>query len=639
MRDNRGGNKPKKNDQAFIQEIITGLEEATPHIERCAGATLVMAIGMTGRGKSTLTRYLMNAPLRAVSKGRTLQGVERIVLTHPDDPSGSTPIVGQSTTSQTVYPATYSLGKPYLFADTGGLFDTRGAATMTVINLANDMMIRNVEGIKGIVVVVDVNDLIDQRAVLFSEALMKLWSLFKDEVARNDTSWQSSVRLVVTKMSEGPTSKDVCDILKQLLTERMAVEKKNPGSIPYLPLLEAFAKHPEKIFCFPAAAVNSRACANQWLESLDLMPGINKDMISNQANVRDHANLAIALGGVCADFNTRFGRFNSKRKELSSLQENKQSKEEELSTANAELADIKNKKTVDRNLELAKLKSQKKRLDRKIKEAKEEGDGAKAEFDKIDAELTKISNKLDSTPSTKEIPGGEEPTYTTIAFVTFRSGTRKLPPVTVVNDEYLRLQSSKGTLETKKMYQQQNVNQFKQTISTLSDNLSDIEGKLEFLVDNPDANPSHTADFFSGSINETIKRLTKEIADLNKKIRENTADLATYRSSLVAIAPSCNLILKLDDYLELDKAISEDAIRLMKTDDDLIAILTESPDEPSARASRAGIFGNSNPGGGGSRSDSTQEESSAPDESNATGGGGSKSDDDDTEESPPAPAL
>lgn len=173
-----------------FQEIIPGLQELVGEMDdpQClfskiskeldpliqenrpfVGKELIGVLGPTGAAKSTLVNHLLDVPLVFRNK--------RVEVVNPTQEIAK---IGHSTTvSETLLAKVYSAsGSPFVFADCGGFFDTRGILE-NILTIASAKLTLSVAGNLRLVFCMDVSSIGVERGNKLIENLIILKTLLK----------------------------------------------------------------------------------------------------------------------------------------------------------------------------------------------------------------------------------------------------------------------------------------------------------------------------------------------------------------------------------------------------------------------------------------------------------------------------
>ena len=214
------------------------------------GKNIVVFVGRTGSGKSTLINYLLEKEL-------IVDGNENIVLRNPNDPSAMK--IGVTHVSETLIPKFIECNQ-FLFYDLPGIGDTRG----TAVNLVNAAFIKNlIENAErvGIVFVISQDEITAGRGELIKQLLSNLKILIPNETIEEISA------LIVTKSSAKRTVEQLVERLKEKTDGDTVVKWHIAGRLAKMELLN-----------------DNKINQNDRREILDAITKINKKRI-NTVNI------------------------------------------------------------------------------------------------------------------------------------------------------------------------------------------------------------------------------------------------------------------------------------------------------------------------------------------------------------------
>ena len=157
------------------------------------GKNIVLVMGNTGSGKSTLINYLLGNKLE---KKKDEEGKFRWYRVEGDTSPG--PKIGHEDDSETIHPAVYQNLKDRIFyCDLSGFEDTRDKTTQTWAHVSRDLVVKTAEQVSSIIVVLSEEDLANKNA--FFKKLCKTLSL----ILSLDSNFDSvTINMVFTKNGE-----------------------------------------------------------------------------------------------------------------------------------------------------------------------------------------------------------------------------------------------------------------------------------------------------------------------------------------------------------------------------------------------------------------------------------------------------
>ena len=184
-----------------VDHIMSILCKAEIQLDKMKNKELVMFIGSTGAGKSTIVSYLLGATLES-SQNRMGECVVKI-----SGVSDSFPIIGQSVgTSETTYAQGFEFDTTTqakegfnncLLCDCPGFHDTRGTEYELCTNLSIDKTIKQSENIKAIVLVIPYASFLVERGQIILKTFETLTDMVPSFLEENEI-WKS-VFILITK--------------------------------------------------------------------------------------------------------------------------------------------------------------------------------------------------------------------------------------------------------------------------------------------------------------------------------------------------------------------------------------------------------------------------------------------------------
>lgn len=285
-----------------VLDVLTGspsLVEAVARTKDAMGKRIMMFIGPTGAGKSTVVNYLLGHELEIIE---TPAGDEHLQITTGKK---GVPVaaLGGAVEACTLYPECYSDPAADLcYCDCPGFFDTRGPLGRIITNMSNDMVAKSSAAIGGIVMLVEDAALYGQKASGFRELAMTLGHMIKDldKKTPEELAYLKSSMTVIYN-AKGFLHKRNLEKIRLKLEELLASERPKlerlhqqsllPGvsSEPQVAYADAFSKVMVMTFMkdlldagrfVMVDPLDSGASREQILRCLRAAPGIDKHFLS-----------------------------------------------------------------------------------------------------------------------------------------------------------------------------------------------------------------------------------------------------------------------------------------------------------------------------------------------------------------------
>lgn len=252
-------------DSSIIKEIKNKITEGYQAIH--AEDEVILVIGNTGSGKSTLVNYLAGARLIAEKKG-----FGKLLIAVPE-PISSEMRVSHKLKSETAIPNSWKDNNTgIVYWDCPGFDDNRGP----VQDIANAFYIKRLFELSKqvkIIVVTTESSFTEGRGTEFTSLIGSLANLFVDV-----EHFKESLSLIVTKATEGSEVSDVTGAIQEILTtEDTAVTKDSNQQ----KVLQYLAEHDNQIGLFYAPKKAGEITGNNRSELLSV--------IENTKPVRDFA--------------------------------------------------------------------------------------------------------------------------------------------------------------------------------------------------------------------------------------------------------------------------------------------------------------------------------------------------------------
>jgi energy-coupling factor transporter ATP-binding protein EcfA2 len=184
---------------------------------------VVMVLGLSGTGKSTLVNYLNNIPLVSIKQ----KGVFIVDLKYPNVTLSECFAIGHKKSSKTLYPCSYSpVNEDFSYIDNPGFLDTRSLSIEIANGYFRKNILNNVENIKFLLLIT--HQSLQVRGVQFRNTI-KVFSDFLGVFDHSDVDIQilvKSIGLIVTRVNNaGDTDEEMTRIFREDLLEILDEEK------------------------------------------------------------------------------------------------------------------------------------------------------------------------------------------------------------------------------------------------------------------------------------------------------------------------------------------------------------------------------------------------------------------------------
>ena len=163
----------------YLEELLCAARE---QLASAVGKKVLLVVGKTGAGKSTLVRYLQGYRYESYIDEDTGDKLLREIA--PENPPLVSPMVGHAG-SCTLVPAIYSVNDDTYFCDTAGIGDSRGETERAFAFIVLQMVARVAGDIKGIICVAEEPTLFSARSTGFIEIAKVLHSIIRNDAARD----------------------------------------------------------------------------------------------------------------------------------------------------------------------------------------------------------------------------------------------------------------------------------------------------------------------------------------------------------------------------------------------------------------------------------------------------------------------
>lgn len=255
-------------------------------------------------------------------------------------------------------------------------------------------------------------DDIKNRAEI-TKSLENLWAIFNSEKAQAAIGdWQPAMRLVVTGCKATHSSAQIARVLGKIYAER-AAEVENGYCIPYLPMLEAFANRPNRIFAFAPGAVATTERRDEWLASIQLngevagslcsrLDGVPKAIIHSKIDLGVHNDLALALNRVAGQLIGAYQNYEDHSQAVTYYSRQLGQKQEEIKQLGQNIQGLKENEQADRSREIARWTEAYQRIRQQCERLQQEFAGERDKCHQLGVELSAAKTKLQQEPKTIE---------------------------------------------------------------------------------------------------------------------------------------------------------------------------------------------------------------------------------------------
>ncbi len=133
-----------------LEDLFTEAQEKISSVS-VTGKEIILIIGDTGVGKSTFINYLLKYPLKLIPNEQTGDEELRLEKLIP----GTAEIGEINAGSKTIFPQTHERKEAtrFVYCDTGGFIDTRGAAYQIAIYYSLRSLLATATHVKAIIMV------------------------------------------------------------------------------------------------------------------------------------------------------------------------------------------------------------------------------------------------------------------------------------------------------------------------------------------------------------------------------------------------------------------------------------------------------------------------------------------------------
>lgn len=202
------------NPNSLLGKTLVSLNTILSDSKKAEGKDIIAVVGNTGTGKSTAVNYLLGIPMQY--KPRKEGGIVEVA----DGQREIAKIGHHLAASETLYTQVYeNTHVPFVFADCGGFFDTRGASTDVSVVASLKGVLESAQSVK-LVLCFDSRILNSERGRLFHQTM----ALTLKTLLKNYRTHSGSVLLMLTKPTFGLDntlfdSKEACGMIAEMMKD------------------------------------------------------------------------------------------------------------------------------------------------------------------------------------------------------------------------------------------------------------------------------------------------------------------------------------------------------------------------------------------------------------------------------------
>lgn len=300
-------------DLSVLEQELIAVEQK---IKYMAGREIVLVIGNTGSGKSTLINYLQGRKLEQRASDETGTAWLETV----DNSMVHSPRIGHGVLSQTDYPEAFECGKRYLLCDTSGYLDTRSQEKNLCTYLALQIVSRYAEKIKAIIAVIEIPALEAAKGNVGFESLRVINELFTQQ---NQLS--KSTLFVFTKPETGHGNRVTqAQIIRRITSKIDALaESENQDNRKLHNILQVIVSNPDNVFV-PNVLDNGQT-RQTLFERIDASLSLSKDQLKLSIADREYAEFRELISQTARTYLTMMANKEAHENEIRQIERTKAS--------------------------------------------------------------------------------------------------------------------------------------------------------------------------------------------------------------------------------------------------------------------------------------------------------------------------
>jgi ABC-type lipoprotein export system ATPase subunit len=295
------------------EELEDLLSQASNNLKIAKDKEIIIVLGKTGAGKSTLISYLQGYNFELVLNKQTGDYNIKKLLTEKS-PANS-PKRGHGTHSCTLLPELYPISSDLYICDTAGFGESRGLTKDMFTYLAIQMAIQSAKSVKAVIAVVEECQLTTEKGAAFKSIVQTMSSMF------HETSYQSSFFLVFNKGTKN--QKQLLGTMKKMGREMRegAEQEKNiliaKGYKEIEDMLSRFIKPQNVIPFFPCEEASRRVL----LDLIQKSDPILSDSLGCAVDTKTRQKFKEFLCDLAIDGKKNIDKIQSGKEKIKSLED------------------------------------------------------------------------------------------------------------------------------------------------------------------------------------------------------------------------------------------------------------------------------------------------------------------------------